>query len=369
MAKINLPIIYSQNDPRWADNTIGNSTLKFSRYACLICCEAMCAKYYGFDENPATINEKLTAKGGFTADGRYYWTTITKLFSKITEKVTDTPLPLSDDQMALIKNNIDAGQPVICQIDYNPKDVDPDMHFVVFVGYNPADEDDFTILDPIDGKEKSLKSYMGWFKPNARKAIDRIVVMNGPKPQVAPSQIIVDKKEYDGFMYQIEQWIKLVGYILGPESDPKHTTYEDCQRVIAGIKSTQTDLKTRLDAALSDLAIANTEVINQKDKVANTESECQRSLKTQKAEYEGKIAAMPNVSKLEGQYKGTIDDLEGKLRESQKQGGLKDLEITKLTQQIENSQRQITATTTAVKSVLKIISSLFTRLTNHGKSN
>ena len=78
---------------------------------------------------------------------------------------------------------------------------------------------------------------------------------------------------------------------------------------------------------------------------------------------------MPDVSKLEGQYKGTISDLEGKLRESQKQGGLKDLEITKLTQQVENSQRQITATTTAVKSVLKIISSLFTRLTKHGKSN
>lgn len=363
MPKINLPIIYSQADPRWADNTIGNSGLKFKGYACLLCSEAMCAKYYGYDETPVTLHDKIVAKGGFTNDGRYYWNTITKIYSKITEKITDTPLPLTDDQMALIKNNIDAGQPVICQIDYNPKDVDPDMHFVVFIGYNPADENDFTIADPIDGREKSLKEYQGWFKPTARKAIDRIVAMTGPLPSVTTDKIVVVKKDYDVALRQVEQWIKLVGYLLGSETDPKLTTFENCQSVIAGIKSTQTDLKTKLDTATADLAAATTEIANQKDKLANKEAECQRSLKTQKAEYEAKISSIPDVSKLEGQYKGTISDLEGKLRESQKQGGIKDLKITDLTQQLENSQRQITATTTVIKSVLKIVSSFINKIT------
>jgi hypothetical protein len=142
--------------------------------------------------------------------------------------------------------------------------------------------------------------------------------------------MVITKKEHGALMTQVEQWIKIVGYLLGAETDPKITTFENCQSIVAGFKSTQTDLKTRLDTATNDLAKANVEINNQKDKVANIEAKCQRDLKIQKAEYEAKISAMPDVSKLEGQYKGTILDLEGKLREAQKTVGLRDLEIAEL---------------------------------------
>jgi len=328
--KLTLPIIYWQKDPRWASKKIGKSSLTFSQAACLICCEAMIAKYYGREETPETLHDKIEAKGGFTSTGSYYWNTIGKIFTDIKESIYATPNPLTDEQIGIIKTSIDNGHPVICQIDYDPKDIDADMHFVVFTGYNPSDENDFTIADPIAGKEKSLKSYLGWFKPSARKEIDRYVLQTGNIPQVNADTMVVSKKDYNTLMTQVEQWIKLVGYLLGTENDPKLTTFENCQSVIAGFKSTQTDLKTRLDTANKDLDIANVEIQNQKDKVANVEDKCQRDLKTQKAEYEAKLSAIPDFSKLEGQYKGTILDLEGKLRESQKTVGLRDLEIAEL---------------------------------------
>jgi chromosome segregation ATPase len=150
--------------------------------------------------------------------------------------------------------------------------------------------------------------------------------------------MVVSKSDYKTLVFQVEQWVKLVGYLLGAESDPKITPFENCQSVIAGLKSTQTDLGNQLKIANTNLTLANTEVDNQKDKLANREAEWQRSLKTQKAEYEAKISAMPNVSKLEGQYKGVIEDLEGKLRVYQKAVGQKDLEIAEMKGQVEKAK-------------------------------
>jgi hypothetical protein len=336
--KITLPTVFCQKDPRWAGKKINGSSLTFSQAACLICCEAMVAKYYGRDETPVTWHDKIEAKGGFRNDGAYYWHTVTKVFKDIVEEVIDTPLPLSDDQIGAIRTKLDQGYPVICQIDYDPKDIDPDMHFVIFTGYNPSDENDFTIVDPYDGKEKSLKAYLGWLKPSARRSIDRMVLQTGNIPEVTAESVIVSKKDYSTLMFQIEQWIKIVGYLLGAETDPKATTFESCQSVVAGFKSTQTDLKTRLDMAIGELATATVEIQNQKDKLANIEAKCQRDLQTQKAEYEAKISAMPDIKKLEGQYKGTINDLEGKLRESQKTVGLRDLEIAELKGEIPKAK-------------------------------
>jgi hypothetical protein len=336
--KIMLPVIFNQNDPRWAGKKINGSPLTFARAACLICCQAMVARYYGRNEDPATLHDKIEAKGGFKSDGSYYWHTVTKIFKDIVEEVVATPMPLTDDQIGAIKTKLDNGYPVICQIDYDPKDIDPDMHFVVFTGYNANDENDFTIADPVDGKEKSLKSYLGWFKPSVRRSIDRIVLQTGNIPEVTADTIVVTKKDYNTLMTQVEQWIKIVGYLLGAENDPKTTTFENCQSIVAGFKSTQTDLKTKLDVATAELAKATVEIDNQKDKVANVEAECQRSLKTQKAEYEAKISTMPDTAKLEGQYKGVISELEGKLRESQKTVGLRDLEIAGLKVQEEKAK-------------------------------
>jgi len=121
--KILLPNIYCQKDSRWAGKKINGSSLTFSQAACLICCEAMVARYYGRDEDPATLHDKIETKNGFKSDGSYYWHTVTKIFKDVVEEVVSTPNALTDEQIGTIKTKLDNGYPVICQIDYDPKDI------------------------------------------------------------------------------------------------------------------------------------------------------------------------------------------------------------------------------------------------------
>jgi len=138
----------------------------------------MVCRYVGYAENPSTINSKLQDNNGFRpGSGLYMWGSIKRLFEKITEeRVVTTPDPLSDAQVGEIKQAMDNGWPVILQIDYNPRTVSLDMHYVLAIGYNPNDENDLTIIDPLGGVEKSLKSYLGWWRPSIRKTIEQYAV-------------------------------------------------------------------------------------------------------------------------------------------------------------------------------------------------
>lgn len=185
MNKIKLPSIYSQWDERWAKDILGNNSpntpYNIYNYGCLITCLAMAVEYYGKQETPRDMNEDLKDGGGFYKNtGFYNWGSASRIFSQIKEeKHVVTPYPLSDEQMQEINSALDVGYPVMVQLDSNPKTVEMDMHFVLFIGYNPDNENDYLIADPLGGKEKSLKSYLGWFRPSARKTIESYTILSG----------------------------------------------------------------------------------------------------------------------------------------------------------------------------------------------
>ena len=93
--------------------------------------------------------------------------------------------------------------------------------------------------------------------------------------------------------------------------------------------------ENQLKQAIEKGKITEQEVANQKDKLANMEAECQRELKQAKDEYVALKATVPDTEKLRGSYEGRISELEGQLREAQKQIGLRDLEISRLTGEAE----------------------------------
>jgi hypothetical protein len=293
----------------------------------------MLSQYFGKGETPATINEKLKGVNGFVTGGNYIWGSITKIHKDITETVIETPLPLTDGQINKIKQEIDEGYPVMCQIDYNPQTVKSDQHFVLIVGYNPAEENDFTIADPLGGAEVSLKKYLGWLKPSARKSIDKFICYRGPKPKITADMIPILKEHFKVFVHNDQQWHKLIAYLeLG--TDPNTTQFEDVQRVIAGYKSNKTDLENRLNNKEEELRRALTEIENQKDKLANTIKECQTTIDLKNAECKALAQNASNVSKLKEEYEGKILLIQGNLREAQKTVGLKDLEISSLKSQL-----------------------------------
>lgn len=362
--RVNLPLLFSQSDSRWASEILGfntNSAYNFKNFACLITDLAMICQYFGFQEDPLTINSKLKKLGagkGFVAgSGNYIYGAITNLHKEIVEVVTKTPDPLTDPQLNKIKDALDRGMPVMVQLDYDPKDADLDSHFVVIVDYNQGDENDFTIADPLGGRLHSLKDYLGWFRPSARKTIEKFIIYEGPKPEDTGETVAVPADLYPKIIHSATEWAKAVTEYL-PEKRPEGTFFEDLQRVVNGYKSDASASKARAESAEKELAITNTEVANLNDKIANKEAECQRALSLKDAEIKALKDSAPNIDKLTAEYKGTIDALETQLRESQKQGGLKDKEIAELKAGLGDSQEG-QDTLNAVKKVVEWIKSIW----------
>jgi len=166
--------------------------------------------------------------------------------------------------------------------------------------------------------------------------VDRLIAMaKGETSTPIPSPA----DEYGNTVRKSVAFDDTVGYLeLG---DPNKLGFEDVKRAIAGIKSRTTDFENQVSEKDTQLAEANTEIKNQKDKVANTERECQRQLDLQKAHYEAIIATTPSAEKLKGQYEGTIKDLQNQLREAEKEGGQKDIEIAGLKAEAEETKKQL----------------------------
>lgn len=341
---ITLPILYKQGDTRWGANLLGFNKVApydMTNYGCLVTCWAMVDRYYGKDTDPGRLNDTYkgmgVGKAFVSAGGDYIPGGNNLAFGDIKEVRTLTPSLMTDAQIAEIKTSIDNGYPVIIGIDVSPQTVAYNSHFVTVVAYNPAEENDLTIADPITGTLRSLKAYLGWFKPNARNTIESYICTTGPKPKLNAETLPVLKTDFVNLVHNSTEYDKTVEY-LRPGSDPKVTQFEDLQTVVAGIKSTQTDLTNKLNAATQATAAAEKEVENQKDKLANVSAECERVLKLKEAELTALKATIPDMAKLEGTYKATIDDLQGKLREAQKAKGVAELETVRVAGELKQCQ-------------------------------
>ena len=331
--RIDLQLIYSQFDARWAQVLLGFNTQQpynIYNYGCLITSQCTILKYFGIDITPDQLNQKYKDNKAFApGGGNYAWGSLPKLFTNITENLVNTPDLLTDAQIAEIKAAIDQKLLVMIQLDYNPQTVANETHYVVITGYNPTDENDFTIADPLGGKSHSLKDYLGWFKPNARKTISQYIIYKGPIPKVDSGTVAVSKTDFPNIIHGSTEWDKTVNEYK-PGNDPKVTQFEDIQKVISGYKAETSASNNKVTELQKNLAAANTEIDNQKDKVANTEAKCQRDLDAQKALYNSLKDSTPNVEKLRTYYEGKIKEIEGSLRAAQKQNGQLQLELTQL---------------------------------------
>jgi hypothetical protein len=317
--KIKLPLLYSQYDNRWGAAILGfNSDPKYNiyNYGCLISCLAMLCRYYGYDETPLSINDKLMNLGknvGFTdGSGNYVWGAITKLKNNITERVTNTPEILTDEQMNLIKNSIDKQNPVMIQIDVNPRTVANETHYVLVVDYNTADENDLTIADPLGGIYRSLKEYLGWFRPTARKTIEKYILYTGPLPVNQDETLLVPKEVFENLVHGSTEWDKTVQNIL-PDSNPKITDFETVNKVIAGYKSRITDLGNKIVEGDANIALLKQDIENVKSKLAVELDECHGQIKILTGQLDVANTLTIKLQELEGQYQGNINDLQSKL--------------------------------------------------------
>lgn len=71
--------LFLQNDPRWADDEIGDSGSRMASEGCVVASAAMLLRYYGIDTNPERLNRHLSRNQGYTKTGRIYWNKIAEV--------------------------------------------------------------------------------------------------------------------------------------------------------------------------------------------------------------------------------------------------------------------------------------------------
>ena len=132
----------SQQDPRWKNLPLGNSSLTIGSYGCALTSVAMYLSGFNYPEDSASLNTKLKSKGGFV-DAAIVWGSVTSIYPAVKYKnlilSRDTDAPID-----LISTSVLAGQPVLLEVDSSPN---PGLQTHWVLAYNKVGQD-FLILDP-----------------------------------------------------------------------------------------------------------------------------------------------------------------------------------------------------------------------------
>ena len=132
-----------QNDDQWKDvplGTSGESTI--GKWGCLLTSATMMLNGIGYDETPATVNDKMKARGGFQGSLfipsvlPYIWP---NCVYRDMQNCETTPAPIAQIDAAVA-----AGKPVILQVDWN-KQQGIQTHFVLV---KEKKGEDYVIYDP-----------------------------------------------------------------------------------------------------------------------------------------------------------------------------------------------------------------------------
>lgn len=146
-------ILY-QNDEKWKNVKLGNSNETIGGWGCLLTSVTMMLNGIGYNETPETVNEKMKKAGGFQGAFfipsvlPYVWPNCAYRDMQPCEK---SPAPIAEIDAAL-----EAGKPVILQVDWN-KQAGIQTHFVLV---KEKKGNDYILYDPYkyggDSPEKEV---------------------------------------------------------------------------------------------------------------------------------------------------------------------------------------------------------------------
>lgn len=177
-----------QNDPKWKDVNLGNSTEKIGGWGCLLTSVTMMLNGLGYNETPETVNEKMKRSGGF--QGAFFVPSVLPfVFPNVAYKGMQ-PCESSPAPIAQIDAAVAAGKPVILQVDWN-KDAGIQTHFVLV---KERKGDDYVLYDPYlykgDGPDKEvlLTRRYRYNGQTLEKEISGVLWFDGTTPPPPPTQ-------------------------------------------------------------------------------------------------------------------------------------------------------------------------------------
>jgi hypothetical protein len=140
------PKYLSQRDPQWINEKLGfDANVTIGTDGSALVCLSMLVNGYGYNETPSSMNRKLKDTGsgiGFLGS-LIVWPGLTRAFPKVVFSrivvCRDQPAPMDE-----INASLDAGQPLLIEIDRSPS---PGLqnHWLVLYA---RQENDYLMLDP-----------------------------------------------------------------------------------------------------------------------------------------------------------------------------------------------------------------------------
>jgi len=131
-----------QNDEKWKNTKLGNSSETIGTWGCLLTSVTMMLNGMGYNETPETVNDKMKTSGGF--QGAFFIPSMLpyaypNVIYKDMQPCESFPAPVN-----LIDAAVAAGKPVILQVDWN-KQAGIQTHFVLI---KEKKGDDYVLYDP-----------------------------------------------------------------------------------------------------------------------------------------------------------------------------------------------------------------------------
>lgn len=160
---------YSQQDPKWKNKPLGNSTLTIGNYGCFLTCFSML-----LEVEPDKVNDRVKIFGGFD-DALLIAGVVPNAYPQIT--VTQTWCANNQAPLDVIDKALGNRQPVIVQVDTSPV-AGIQSHFVILTG---KDGNDYSMVDPwplVDEPPATLLGRYGKGR-DAKTIITYIAVIGG----------------------------------------------------------------------------------------------------------------------------------------------------------------------------------------------
>lgn len=135
---------FLQNDPAWAQDSIGSSNYKMGGAGCLITCVASSISDLGVAITPQELNQKLTAIDGYQNGADLIW-------YKINEAVPEVDYYYSRVfSSETIEKDLDKGLLPIVKVKFHGFGA---QHWLLIVG---AQDGEFMVLDPLNSEKKVI---------------------------------------------------------------------------------------------------------------------------------------------------------------------------------------------------------------------
>ena len=160
-------------------------------YGCLITCLAMYT-----DMTPDVVNQTLKDNQGYVdGTGLFIWNKCSVLYlTQVYASPTYTG-PVTTLGLTKMKEYLDAGQPLLCEIDFNEQTESEEMHYVLMTGY---DDTTFYACDPWTGTQIDMAVYGGTARAVIKfRAYDKVLPKDdGVNCQLALSQCMTARDNH-----------------------------------------------------------------------------------------------------------------------------------------------------------------------------